>query len=120
MSQFPVPQNYRDTLDRFSFVLLGAPEFKRTPVKYTFTLDDVMASLDAGVAGVASRIKNSEALALFDKCREEIKVTHQYFKEGKLSEARRQIQVARDFFKQAAKLRSTKQSKALVEDDGQP
>jgi len=104
MNQFPIPRNYQDTLDMFSFILLGAPEFKGAPVKYSFTLDDVMEALQAGVAGVSSRSENPEAQVLFNQCREEICVTHNFFKEGKLSEAYRQIQVARELFKAGGKI----------------
>ena len=120
MNQFPVPKKYRDTLDVFTGVLLLAPEFKGMPVKYVVTLDDVMASLKAGVAGVAGRTKNPEALTLFQRCQEEIDVTHQFYRDGKIVEAKRQIQVAENFFKQAGKLRSSKTATALVEDDLQP
>lgn len=115
-----VPKNYRDTLDYFTFVLLSAPDFSDAPTKYTLTLDDVMKNLDAGVVGVASRVKNPEAQGLFEKCREEIKATHQLYRDVKIPEAKRNIQAAEKLFKQAAKLRSSKQTTALVEDDGQP
>lgn len=114
------PKNYRSTLDFFTFVLFSAPDFPNPPTKHALVLDEVMEGLDAGVIGVASRVKNPEALALFEKCREEIKATHQFYKDGKIPEAKRNIQAAEKLFKQAAKLRSSKQTTALVEDDGQP
>lgn len=120
MQKFPIPKNYRDTLDRFAVIYGDAPEFKHVRVKYAFTLDDVMDSLRSGVTGVAGRIKNPEALALIQKCLEEIDMMHQFYRENKIPEAKRRLLVAEDFFKQAAKLRSSKQSEALVEDDGQP
>lgn len=115
-----VPKNYRSTLDYFTFVLIKAPDFPNPPTKHALTLDEVVGGLDAGIVGVASRVKNPEALALFEKCREEVKATHQLYKEGKIPEAKRNIQAAEKLFKQAAKLRSSKSAESLVEDDGQP
>ncbi len=120
MHKFPIPKNYRDTLDVFTGILLKAPEFKAMPVNYVVTLDDVIESLKAGVAGVASRTKNPDALTLFQRCQEEIDITHQLYRDGKIPEAKRQIQIAEAFFKEAGKLRSRKSSTALVEDDLQP
>lgn len=114
-----IPKNYRDTLDEFTFVLLKAPDFPNPPTKYKLTLEEVMTGLDTAVANVAGRIQNPEAQMLFRRCREEIQVTHQLYKEGKIPEAKRNIQAAENLFKQAAKLRGSKTSTELVEDDGQ-
>ncbi len=118
MNPVPVPKHYRDTLDRFTLVLLCSPNFEGLPVTYVVTLDDMMESLKAGVAGVASRTKNPKALELFQKCIEEIDVTHRFFKEGKVRDGKLQIQVAATFFKKAGKLRNSKAVR--VEDDLQP
>jgi hypothetical protein len=123
MSRVPVPENYRDTLDRFTTILLRAPDFSKLPVKYPVTLDDMMASLDAGIVGVASRVKNPDAHVLFEQCREEVRATHQLYRENRIPDAKRRIQAAEKIFKQAAKLKSGKSDKRnddLVEDDGQP
>lgn len=123
MNPVPIPNNYRNALDRFIGIAFDAPEFKNSPLKVPFTLEDAIESLDMGVVGVASRVKNTEAQALFEKCRAQIKVAHQLYKENKIDEARVQILVAQGSFKEAAKLRngtSNKKGYDLVEDEGQP
>jgi len=105
MNQFPIPKNYQETLDMFSFVLLGAPEFKGTPVKYSFALGDVMESLRAGVTAISKQIVNPRAKEMLLKCIEEIHRTQKLFEDGNLSEAYREIQIARDLFREGANSR---------------
>ena len=116
----PIPTTFRDTNDRFTGVFVGAPEFEflNRHVSYTITLDMMMDSLRMGIATVAGRTKNLEALVLFQQSRDELDATHALYRENKISEAQRRIQVAQRLFQQAGKLRNKKGAAArLVEED---
>jgi hypothetical protein len=115
----PLPTTYRETSDRFSSILVGAPDFEflQRCATYTITLEMMMDSLRSGIATVAGRTRNPKALALFQQCREEVDATHELYRENKIPEARQRIQVAARLFEQAGKLRNKKDSDRLVEED---
>lgn len=114
----PLCTDYSSTKDCFSYILLGAPNKFRG--NKTFSLDSVFTDIDGGVAAIASRTKNPEALELLDQCRAELQETLQLYKENKIPQARKRIQEAEETFVQAGKLKKSKAPKAeRVEEDYQ-
>lgn len=109
--------DYSSTRDCFSYILLGAPDFS---INANATLDSVFADIDGGVAAIASRTKNAEALKLLEQCRAKLQETLQLYKQNVIPEARMRIQEAEEIFVQAGKLKKNKAPKAeRVEEDYQ-
>jgi hypothetical protein len=66
---------------------------------------------------VAATTKNSDALAMFQRCLEDVNVAHQLYRENKITEAKRLIQAASILFEQAGKLRRKKDLRQAAVDE---
>ena len=103
-----IPRTYRDAKDLFSYILANAPDFQHAPTKRPLTLDDVMNGLVEGIRLVSAKTNNQDALRLFRSCEQQVLDVHNHYREGRLREARLNIQTARDTFAAAGKAARSK------------
>lgn len=109
--------DYSSTLDCFSYIWGCAPDFS---INTNATLDSVFSDIDDGVAAIASRTQNPEALRLLEECRDELRTTLQLYKDGKDIEAQKLVFHAKQIFVKAGKLKKSKAPQAeRVEEDYQ-
>lgn len=98
--------DYSSTKDCFVYIWFSAPgPFAGNK---TTTLESIFADIEAGVASVLERARNPDAKNLFDRCRSELRLSYQLFKDGNLAEGRKKIREAEKFFIEAGKLRRSK------------
>jgi len=97
----PLCTDYPSTLDCFSYILLGYPDW---PGNKTTTLDSVFADIDAGVEAIAARTENPDALVLLERCRTEIAETFALFKQKNELQAFKHIRQAKATFVAAGRL----------------
>jgi hypothetical protein len=110
--------DYSSTRDCFSYIWAYAPNnFRRNK---TITLESIFADIDGGVAAVASRTKNQEALRLLDECRAELQAIFQLYKDGRELDAQKRLLAAQKIFSQAGQLKKSDAALAeRVEEDYQ-
>jgi hypothetical protein len=86
-------EDYADTRDAISWILLSAPNFK-----FGLTLDEVFAGLEHGYQSVRPQLKDAERVAQWEASHQKMQEAHGLFKKGDVHNGKLTLQQAGELF----------------------
>ncbi len=93
-----VCQEYGDTLDFFSYLILFAPDF---PSEDDMTMDRALSNLKHGLDAVESKTTRVDSLQKLKMCREDVDQASCLYRSGNVLEAEKHLQAAREWFRKS-------------------